>query len=289
VYHDSGGKEYVRFDGDEVAGTLGFPGEGQIRMPTAILSTYTGDGFIVAADGMSQGKDGTVTTRSRGKICQFGGNNWLAYAFAGRVAIGPDQGPEFSFDFIDTVDEAVQTLAIKRFATLSAYAARLAKNTQRILREACGKAHITFNDADGALDTILADVIISGYFKEVAATVQIEFYRHNRRFAKPQVIIHNLDGPTRIGSLLMNFLFSRKEHPLYHRYLRPLPVPLPHLSEAMVNAIIEARAYIKACESDEARKLDSFCKTIGGHIHIATITRTDGFQWVRGFKPKGIK
>lgn len=253
-------------------------------MPTAILSNYIGDVFIVTADGMARG---TKRTLSRKKIFQFGGNKWLAFAFAGRVGIGPKEGPRFSFDFRKTIARLVEAHSVNHFQTLEAYAARLATDTQRALRESCRKAQIKFNDTDGALDTILADVIISGYFKERPATVQIRFSRHNGRFAKPEVIPHKLDAPIRIGSEMMNFLFTHKTHPLYHRYLRPLSVQLPHLSDAVVNAIIESRAYIEACETDEARQLDPFCKTIGGHIHMAMVRLERGFQWVPGFKPRG--
>ena len=45
--------------------------------------------------------------------------------------------------------------------------------------------------------------------------------------------------------------------------------------------IRQAYVYIKACS------LDPYClSTIGGHIHIATITPKDGFNWVAGFEPK---
>jgi hypothetical protein len=250
-------------------------------MPTAILSTYTGDGFIVTADGMAQG---TTPTLSRKKIFQFGGNKWLAYAFAGRVGIGTKEGPKFSFDFRTAIGERAQALSINRFATLAAYAARLAEDTQRMLREACRKDQITFHDTDGVLDIVLAEIIISGYFKEEAATVQIKFSRHNRRFSKPEVITHNLVMPVRIGSVLMDLLFTQKTHPLYHRCRRPPSVPAPHLSEAMTNAIIESRAYIEACETDEARKLDDACFKIGGKIHMVSITPTEGIQWVPGFE-----
>ena len=248
-------------------------------MPTAIQSAFTNDGFIVSADGMAQGS-GLILSRK--KIFQFGSNKWLAYAFAGRVGIGPDEGPGFSFDFRKTIGRTAEAVSVNRFRTLEAYAVRLATDTQSVLREACRNTQITFDD--GALDTMLAYVIISGYFKEEAASVGIKFYRHNRRFAKPEVIPHKLDTPVRIGSEMMSFLFNHKTHPLYYRYRRPPSVAVPRLSEAMVEAVIESRAYIEACESDEGRALDDFCKSIGGKIHMVSITPADGIQWVPGFE-----
>jgi ATP-dependent protease HslVU (ClpYQ) peptidase subunit len=83
-------------------------------MPTAIIRNYTGDAFVIAADGIAQDKDGTVMTRSRQKIFQFGDNKWLAYAFAGRVAIGPDEGSEIWFDFRERINEAVLALPLNQ-------------------------------------------------------------------------------------------------------------------------------------------------------------------------------
>jgi hypothetical protein len=256
-------------------------------MPTAILSSYTGDGFIVAADGMAQEKDGTVTTRFRRKLFQFGGNKSLAYAFAGNVAIGPDEGPEFSFDFRTRIEKAVEALSINRYATLKAYAERLARDTQRVLKDACKNPRITFDDRR-RMDTTIAYVFISGYFKEVPASVRIRFYRYNRQLAKPEVLTQGLDTPMRSGSEKLSYLFTIKDPRFFNeKYFRPLQVPVPHLSGAMEKAIIASRAYIEACRSKKGRRLDpDFCPSIGGYIHMAVITVTKGFDWVPGFKPK---
>jgi hypothetical protein len=44
------------------------------------------------------------------------------------------------------------------------------------------------------------------------------------------------------------------------------------------DAVEAAQSYIAACSTPAAAILDSFCKTIGGHIHIATLTREE-FKW----------
>ena len=45
-------------------------------------------------------------------------------------------------------------------------------------------------------------------------------------------------------------------------------------------AIISSRSYIQAHSSAEAQLIDPECRRSGGHIHIAKITPTDGFQWI---------
>ncbi len=257
-------------------------------MPTAIIRNYTGDAFVIAADGIAQNKDGTVTTRSRRKIFQFGDNKWLAYAFAGRVAIGPDEGTEILFDFRERINQAVQSLSLDVYPSLSEYATHLADHAHRALIGRCVSEQITFDNAT-ELGVPIAYVFISGYFKQVASSVTIEFCRENRQFAKPKISLDELiiGMPRRHGSLALDALFYVKSPRFFNdRYLYPLQVPLPRFNEAMKGAVLESRAYIEACESDEARLLDDFCKTIGGKIHMASITPKDGFDWVPGFEPE---
>ena len=53
-------------------------------------------------------------------------------------------------------------------------------------------------------------------------------------------------------------------------------------------SFIEARGvainYIHACESDAGREIDPiYAPTIGGDIHIATITPQGGARWMDGY------
>jgi hypothetical protein len=41
-----------------------------------------------------------------------------------------------------------------------------------------------------------------------------------------------------------------------------------------------AKGYIDAFASPLALTLDPSCEAIGGHVHVATVTPGDGFQWV---------
>lgn len=54
---------------------------------------------------------------------------------------------------------------------------------------------------------------------------------------------------------------------------------------SLSSAIEAATSYIQACSDVEARKIDQQCRSIGGKIHVATITLKDGFKWVPGFEP----
>src|ERR1700686_1388779 len=118
--------------------------------------------------------------------------------------------------------------------------------------------------------------------------VIIEFYRENRQFAKPKVSDDDLiiEMPRRHSSFAIDALFYVKSPMFFNdRYFYPLEVSLPHFSEAMKGAVLNSRAYIEACISEEGRALDPSCKDIGGKIHMASITPNDGFHWVPGFEP----
>jgi len=48
----------------------------------------------------------------------------------------------------------------------------------------------------------------------------------------------------------------------------------------LIDGFEAVKSYINACASLQARLIDSYCNSIGGHTHIATITPSDGFQWL---------
>jgi hypothetical protein len=57
--------------------------------------------------------------------------------------------------------------------------------------------------------------------------------------------------------------------------------PLVYAENMTISDAIErSKAFIQAHSDPEAIALDGKCCAVGGHIHIATITPTDGFQWI---------
>ena len=60
-------------------------------------------------------------------------------------------------------------------------------------------------------------------------------------------------------------------------------VPQINIPDAVTVAeVVEvARKYILACSDPAALSIDQeYCSQIGGHVHMAKITRVEGFQWV---------
>ncbi len=56
-------------------------------------------------------------------------------------------------------------------------------------------------------------------------------------------------------------------------------------STTLQEGIEAAKSYIDACSTQQACKWDSYCKSIGGKLHIATIKPDKGFEWVSGYEP----
>jgi hypothetical protein len=261
-------------------------------MPTAIVRTYYGDGFIIAADGMARDQNNNETRLDKCKIYALGVGKHLAYSIAGRSKIGPDEGPEIWFDFRERIDGAVASISTSRVSTLTLYAERLKKRICRELTDECSNDKIHFDDAPsphpGEKGYTLTYVFIDGYYKALESSVIIRFYRLNHRF-RGEVFTPGLfrGAVFHSGSTVIQELIKENDPRFANdKYFRPLDSSLEHLSEDALRAIQYSRGYIEACASAEARALDVFCSTIGGDIHMALITEKDGFQWVPGFKPE---
>lgn len=95
-------------------------------------------------------------------------------------------------------------------------------------------------------------------------------------------------GPDEVGRLI-KARDSRFEKYLDNNQVPSETVRLQSSSE-LVDMIRQSRSIIDAHKSDEAREIDpQGSGSIGGHIHIATITPIEGFKWVPGFEPKSTE
>ena len=282
----------MRFSGDFVICPSGFFAGIGIQMPTAVVRTYSGDGFVIAADGMACDQDNNVTSLEKQKIFPFGGRKSMAYSLAGRSMIGPDEGPEIWFDFRQEIDKAVQSISMSRDVTLLKYAERLRKRICRELTAKCPTDKIHFDDTSsphpGEIGSTLTWLFIDGYYKGLESSVMIRFYRHEQRFEAETYATQIVRGAYFChGSEIIHNLIGKGDLRFCNdRYFRPLDKSLQHLSDDILRAINYSRAYIEACASPEARELDPFCAAIGGRIHIATVKPKDGFDWAPGFEPE---
>jgi hypothetical protein len=256
-----------------------------ISMSTAIVRTFTPDGFVVATDGLAgMSDDGRVTGTQDPKVFRFGDADDLAFSFAGSVQLG--YMGRVRFDFIQTFEAAVNIHSPDRSNNIMDYASLLATGAQRQLEAKRRSGAIRFtetsNERDPAGNFIIAGVFIDGYFKGVPARANLIFYHRGQvpyvqtapEGFSSQPIVYGPDEVTK----------RFESDPGFSKYKTEPSLSL-HSSASLSKEIHLAKCIIEAHGSPEARAIDPICKYIGGRTHIATVTPGEGFKWVDGFEP----
>jgi hypothetical protein len=83
----------------------------------------------------------------------------------------------------------------------------------------------------------------------------------------------------------MAMLFATVPHDHLPQYRQVCQMAKP---TAMAPATRVALNVIRAHRCREAKSIDpDVCAAVGGHIHIATVTQSDGFKWALG--PRGAE
>jgi len=258
------------------------------RGMTAILQAFTTRGFVVAADGRSCGPDNaTVVSDSTQKVFPVESANGplaLSTCGAGEIEFPDGTSINLAAEFV----RSASLLRKEKFADLRTYAARLCKPVIEILMMRGNSRFDSEKSEENATDsepgTTVGRIFLDGYFKNRPGSVTIRLFRESDRLQEPEIREPPLSPGYLFvwGSDVVARLLFQDEDPRFSRYV----VRRVHPHNMTVQDVVErACAYIEACSDPLAIDLDSFCSTIGGHIHIATITREEGFQWIPGFSP----
>ena len=127
--------------------------------------------------------------------------------------------------------------------------------------------------------------------KGIPSRTKIRFFHENQRLAPLEVRPQELaadspwcQGPAKVSEWIFG---DPPQHiDLLSKYGKRSVATIYHPNETLrINAQM-AHAYIKACSDPEVFAVDPEQSAhIGGHIHIATITPKEGFQWVPRFQP----
>jgi hypothetical protein len=266
-------------------------------MSTAIVRTHVPEGFVIAADGRARGaEEWNVVTDEAQKIFAIGG--FLAYSISGTPSIASRDATEVSFDFVARINTATQALSTRRFGTLADYAKRACGAVHQALKDAKLAGQLDYPDPEpAALDpsergSTIVKVLIDGYHKGAPSRVKVRFFHEKQVLERLEVLQQELvsGAPWYQGSEIVFDLIcgTRRGEPgdqwvsAYEKKSMNLTF---HPNTTLDTHARMAHAYISACSGPEAHAIDPQCAGIGGHIHIATITPKDGFQWVPGFEP----
>jgi len=130
-----------------------------------------------------------------------------------------------------------------------------------------------------------------GYHRGVAETIDVRFWHRFHILAEPIITPLENDigfppfirGSSIVGDLLFNskagLRLRTPPDERFSRHRKLIPNDWKNLTISQASKI--ARDYIRACKSPVGRKIDrNICFSIGGHIHVAKITPSEGFQWI---------
>jgi hypothetical protein len=268
-------------------------------MSTAIVSTYTTEGFVIAADGRMRGADdGTVVNDQIQKIFPIGGSGTrrLAFSLTGSAYIPSCDREEMAFEFLAEIRRATGALSVGRYPNLSDYAHKAFGAVHRRLKEAKLTGRLSYPELQ-TLDPSergcsIAIVLLDGYHEGVPSRLKIRFYHEHQVLAGLEIVQQELppgrawySGSETVWDVMFGAHVDTGDPALSH--YKQQSASVFHPNETLCSYAQIAHAYISMCPGPEGLALDpELCAGIGGHIHIATITPKDGFQWVPRFEPR---
>jgi hypothetical protein len=236
------------------------------NMATAIIRLYTADGFVVAADGREQHRDSKIVVSEQEqkifRLCHPLGD--IACTITGVGRIGE------SYRWASKLPQIASELEQCQANTIGEYAEHLAVTVKKSIGA-------TFP----SLRRIISiNMLLDGYFRSIPEMAKAIV--HCGPDAPPSSIVsqHLIEGrPYGFGSRIILDLLQDPN--LKHEALRPYWEVCQRLPSTIEEAVKVARTMIEAqCDPKIAILAPEICATIGGHIHIAKVTRTNGFEWI---------
>jgi hypothetical protein len=249
------------------------------------VHTLVREGFVIAADGRSAGPDGTVFSDSVQKIFPIKSPGGVfAYSISGTVEVITDDGQQVAVSLVDEVRKSAESLTNQKTKNLTGYAVRLCRPICRALKDARESGRFSHyptyeQGIPGERGDTIIRICIDGFRDGYPSSVVIRLFHENDQLCEPEILaqtayleLHRVYGRPGIARLL----WRTKDE----RFAAYRGRELSEGNVTLQDAVERSRYYIQACTDPEALAIDSACHAIGGHIHIATITPSDGFKWV---------
>jgi len=219
---------------------------------TAILLSYTPEGFVIGADGRRTDGEKVVSDETRKIYAVKSGSLAGAFAWSGNTVIHREGKP--AFDFAKATSVLLPTIPSSSFPELV-----------QMFCQALSSALSAF--AVFGFPTGKANLLIAAYFGDEPWIADIQVPFQNGQAQKPFV---ERQGQPSVGR---TFLFSGSKAIADQVWQGGEP-PIVQSSEEAVELI---RRYITACS--ENPNADTNASMIGGHIHIAVV-RPDKLKWI---------
>src|SRR5260370_22418112 len=251
-------------------------------MPTAIVKVYTKDGFVIGADGRCrQAETGVVVSDTAQKIFLIiNPDRTLAYAVYGTLGITDASNQSVVVDLASAIHKSVSAMAQSPARhDLTWYVSKLWPPAyEALLRVSKNREIGPFPDAPGD-PGLIAHVFFWGYYRGTAAEMDLQFRHENQKIIRPRLRpSQRIKALDICGSLKVANSVISSDDPRFAKYRTPATDLRNKKSLSLTDGIDIVQSYIRACDSDEGREIDSLCAGIGGHIHIALVTPS-GFRW----------
>jgi hypothetical protein len=255
-------------------------------MPTAIVRIHTSEGFILAADGREKSSLTQATNKDHEQkifpIVNTG--RTLAYALQGMAVLKDADKNSVIVDMATAVKESIESFTqLRSRDNLNWYASKISITVNQKLREQTRNLEGSpFPDVVQNDPGLIFQVFMCGYYRDKDSDLIIQFRHDNQKIVRPNIIGNRLESEPLclFGSArVFDALFKRND-PRFQEFKTPMTTPDKRFNLTLLEAEEVAVNYIRACASDIGREIDpEVCSGIGGHIHVAEITPTNGFRW----------
>lgn len=238
---------------------------------TAIGALYTPQGFAIAADGRRSWQyRPTATSR------QFESET-VQKIFAiviGDVALayfirGDTVSEDGSWDIADQIRESAQRVNPGDFSSCPRFVNALCATVQGGIEKAR-----RLRELDGFPNT---EICILGYFRETPSWIDATFHPHLNQLGL-HYYLYPRDCEGRIflsGSQILDQMIVSGDARIAAQ------LPLRSANRSLQDAVSFVRNYVETCCSPLIRQLEpDGCKTVGGHIHVATIEKPTRTSWL---------
>jgi hypothetical protein len=273
------------------------------RSMSVIVRTFTPEGFVIAADGLDTGaENGAVLTKDAQKIFPIESPcGSFAASICGAARIADDAQRDIAVDINAELIKSFNSLRHRKTRNLLGYANRLAPPIYTAMRSAVESGLIRsyptlFDSVVGERGSTITRIMLDGDDGGHPSSVTIRFFHENGVLAEPEIQpqellcgMHRAYGSDVIAQIIFGPDDERLAIHKGTRMFETYRVPWLFADEVnLQNAVERSNRYIEACSDPEAASMDPFCARMGGHIHIATVTPREGFQWVSGYEPIGV-
>ena len=262
-----------------------FPDSAVFKTMTAIVRTWTPQGFALAADGRSR-REGLIRTEIAQKIFPLESPvGSFAYSISGVAELFIGDSEEVLVSLAEETRRSAESLRGRRTSNLTGYAVRLVRPAYEALKGVWESIDPQSHPSQPSLpgergDTILR-LSLDGYHSEYPTSVSVRIFHENGALREPEVLperlqpgFHMAAAPApMIGQILWMDENDQRLSAYKGRRMWPDEITL-------ADAIERSRLFIQAHSDPEAIAIDSNCLEVGGRIHIATITPSEGFKWI---------